>query len=346
MGESTTQVSPDEEPIPLWFRLGIASASLLITGLMGEGVTRWLDGGARPHLNIFVQQDDKPITLAPNAESQVRRLTGETFQVTTNSSGLRHPTPSGEAWLVVGDSQVLGMGVADTDTFSAKAGLYNAGVPGYGVIDALESAATLIPSLDISGVIVMVNQANDWAEGLTTVNERYRVAQGWLLQSSEGAVAGFWASPLSRSHLLYYAGLLFTVGGPQALSADDGAPPEWLRDPNSQESLSKALGEQIKAFADNRPNLTIVVGYLPVDLVAGPDRIPVSAFGKYAENLDSPPWQDTTLRDQLQAATAPLPFLDLTPILENKPEAFLDRDYHLSEDGHARVATAISEQVL
>ena len=339
-------VNQDEEPIPLWFRLGIAMTSLLITGLLGEGLTRWLDGGARPHLNIFLQTDDNPITLAPNSVSQVRRITGEIFRVTTDPSGLREPTPSENGWLVVGDSQVLGMGVSDRETFSALAGLYNAGVPGYGVLDALESAAKLVPDLDVSGVIVMVNQANDWAEGLTTINERYAVAQGWLLQSNNGAAAGFWASPLSRSHLFYYAGLLLTVGGPQAFSAADGTPPPWLHDPRSQESLTAAFGKQIRAFAEARPNLPIVVGFLPVDLVAGPDRIPQSAFGQYADGMDTAPWLDSELRDQLQAATTPLPFLDLTPVFENKPDSFLERDYHLSPKGHARVAAAISENIL
>ena len=342
---TSNSLDPAEAPIPLGLRLGIAMASLLITGCMGEGLTRWLGDGARPHLNIFHQTDDNQITLAPDAESRVRRITGEVFTVTTNADGLRMPAPDGPAWLVVGDSQVLGMGVAGEETFAAIAGLYNGGVPGYGVADALDAAAALVPALDAEGVLVIINQANDWTEGLVPIRQRHVVAQGWLLESAEGAASGFWSSPLSRSHLLYYAGLLLTIGGPQALAADDGAVPDWLRDPAGQAALTAQLGESVRAFAAAQPELPVVVGFLPVDLVAGPDRVAQSAFGQYAEGLSSPPWSDTHLREQLQAATAPLPFLDLTPALAGHPEAFLDRDYHLSAAGHALVAAAITENI-
>ena len=35
-------------------------------------------------------------------------------------------------------------------------------------------------------------------------------------------------------------------------------------------------------------------------------------------------------------------FVDLLPALEGRPDAFLGGDYHLSPDGHARVAAALA----
>ena len=118
-------------------------------------------------------------------------------------------------WLAVGDSQVLGLGVPDSATFSAivtRQGfkMANAGVPGHGVEDALQHAAYLLPLLKPKGILVAVNQANDWEEVGHLASERLRVRGSWLLQPADatGWVGAFMASPFSHSHFLFYGRVL------------------------------------------------------------------------------------------------------------------------------------------
>ncbi len=226
------------------------------------------------------------------------------------------------------------------DAAEAFAGEHlNAGVPGHGVADALARAEHLLSDGAPRGVLVVVNQANDWEEALQPAAERYAVVGGWLLQ--EPAASWFWGTPLSRSHLLYFTGLLLAVEGPAALAGASADPPRWLVAPQEMAPTSAAMGAAIVDFAAAHPGLDVRAAFLPVDVAAARSRRGASPFGSRLGGAR--PWEETTLRDQLIAALGGLPTVDLLPILKDRPAAFQDRDYHLSVEGHAQVAAALRE---
>jgi len=322
-----------------------ASAGL---GLVGaEVIVRAGSGGALPHLRLFVQDGDR-IGLQADACAVVRHAAGHRFEVCADARGHRRlPAEAGQEatvpWLVVGDSQVLGMGVEGSETFAARNGWVNGGVPGHGVADALGTARATAGEVATSGVVVVVNQANDWEEALVPAGQRYRVAGGMLLRSSSATTSGtaFWSSPLSRLHLLSYVALL--VSAPRV--AAEAAAPAWLATPGDQQATSAAIGRAIHDFATRHPDLRVITAFLPVDIAISGDRVPSSPFGRYAGSVTPAPWEDSTLRDQLRSALdgTPVRFVDLGTPLAATPDAFLDADYHLSAAGHAAVAAHLAE---
>jgi hypothetical protein len=336
-----TQAPPPVE-VPAWFKAGMMAGSAVL-GLVGaELIVRLGSGGALPHLRLFVQDGDT-IGLQPDACADVRHAAGHGFEVCADSAGHRTPTAAPGSWLVVGDSQVLGMGVDADAAFPAVNGWTNGGVPGHGVADALATAESALRSDQPAGVVVVINQANDWEEALLPAGQRYRVAGGLLLraEAATGPGAAFWDSPMSRLQLLSYVALL--AGAPRV--AADATPPAWMADPAGQDTGSRALADAILGFSAAHPNLTVVTAFLPVDVAVSAERVPSSPFGRYAGSVSPAPWEDRTLRDQLRSALAgsPVRFVDLGDTLAETPEAFLDADYHLSPAGHAAVAARLAE---
>lgn len=328
--------------VPAWFKASLMLGSAVVGLAAAELIVRAGSGGALPHLRLFVQHADE-ITLQPGACADVRHATGRTFTVCADAAGARTPTAAPGAWLAVGDSQVLGMGVAGDQTFSARNGWTNGGVPGHGIADALGTAARRLEAAPPAGVVVVINQANDWEEALVPAGQRYRVAGGLLLRagSATGWGAAFWESPLSRLQLLGYVALL--ASAPRV--AADADAPGWMADPAGQAGTSRALAGAIAAFSQRHPDLPVVAAFLPVDVAVSAARVPSSPFGRYADGVSPAPWEDRTVRDQLQSALAGtgVRFVDLGAPLAATPGAFLEADYHLSAAGHAAVASALLE---
>src|SRR5687768_3264761 len=85
-----------------------------------------LHGGAFPYLNLFENDSRYGVRLAPNASTRVRSRDGRITEISTNALGFRGPewpqgAPAGRRRvLVLGDSQVLGYGVAFEDTMGAQ----------------------------------------------------------------------------------------------------------------------------------------------------------------------------------------------------------------------------------
>ncbi len=325
-----------EPEIPLSVRVGFAVGSTLLALVLSEGVVRVADGGALPTLGLFATAEDGAITLRAEASARLTRPDGTVYTIITDADGLR-AEPAAGRWLAVGDSQVLGMGVAGDDTFAARAGLRNAGVPGYGVADARARAEALLPILRPDGVLFVVNQANDWDEGVTPAASRLAVRGGWLVTAAnaEGPGAWFWASPLSRMHLLYHAWMRLST----APAVSDVATLAGLRGAAPVAPTTAALAGEIRAFADAHPDVRTVAAFLPVDAATSAARAAVSLFR--APDAPGAPWADTSLRDALRADLGAVPLVDLLPALA-APDSFLDGDYHLSAAGHARVATALA----
>lgn len=325
--------------VPAAARLGLAAFGLTLALGLGEVGTRGVTGGALPQLVGYTYADDGRIVLAEGIDAQVRRPDGGVWRARTGPHGMRArgpesaPVPgAGGGTLVVGDSQVFGSGVADDETFAARLGAHNAGVPGYGLIDALAQAEALVAALRPRTVLVVVDQANDWDDGAGRLDARYAVRGGWLLTraTAESSLGALWATPLGRSHLHYLVQVRLGAG-----TGEQGAARPAFLAPDP--ALTDAFAAHIRAFAAAHPDLRTVAVWLPVDAATSSARAPRSPFPLG----DATPWADTPLRDALAAALSEVPLLDLLDALRD-PAAFLDRDFHLSPAGHAAVAEAIA----
>lgn len=312
-------------PFPWSVRFAFAAGLLLVVLAVCEGAVRVIDGNAFPQLDSFELRDGQ-VRLAADSTIRLRRADGKTYALNTGAHGLRLPD-AGDT-LVIGDSQVLGLGVADEDAFPALAGMRNAGVPGHGVVDALEHARELVPKLSPKRVIVCLNQANDWADGLRPASERYLVAGGWLgSPERKGTLAAaFWASPLSQVHLFAVATMVF--------EAHPAKPPP-VPDAATTAALTQSFAALLRAFRADFPSVTVDVLYLPADAATSEARAARSPLG-----FPGQPWLDPTLRDGVHAALPEFTVIDPTDSLSD-PADFLDGDYHLSEAGHRQVAAAL-----
>src|ERR1700759_2749152 len=109
----------------LGLRVALFFVSLLIAGGCGGLLVRPLDGNAFPRLRMFETARDGSIDLEPNAAFRLIGSRGNVCEISTGAYGVRVPHAGAEAgphgsWLAVGDSQVLGFGVDDGDTFAAR----------------------------------------------------------------------------------------------------------------------------------------------------------------------------------------------------------------------------------
>ncbi len=331
-------------------RLTIMAASSAITFLLAEGLVRFADGNAAPMIRLFEQAEDGSIQLEKEGEARIISPRGEPWVLQTNSDGYRLPAKpiSESAWIAVGDSQVMGNGVNGDAPFPAQtmldgAHVHNAGVPGYGIADALWLATQHLDAHPAKGVIVVVNQMNDWDEADAQVGNRYTVRGGWLLDTEDasGPRGTFLASPLSSSHLLFLVGHLLL----RDWDATAPPTPTWMSDPASQRATTLRFAQAVKQFRLKHPDTQVVPVYLPADLYAAADRLSESPLTPHVESVETAPWEDSRLRDQVMFAFADLDILDLTPTLQGRADAFLTGDYHLSKQGHTLVARAIEAHV-
>ncbi len=131
-----------------WATAAVRSLQVLLGLAVGlvvaEGLFRWRDRGAFPHLNLYVADPEVGLRLRPNAAQAVQFGGAAVTSVRTNSQGYRGgewPPPgdvaTGEV-LVLGDSQAFGLGVEETETLAALlarergGSVLNAGVPTWG----------------------------------------------------------------------------------------------------------------------------------------------------------------------------------------------------------------------
>ena len=331
-------------------RLTIMGVSCAITAGVCEGLVRLADDNATPMIRLFSQTDDGEIGLLPNASARIASPVGEPWEIHTNDRGNRvSPVElSDQAWIAVGDSQVMGNGVADESPFPALVQLdgeaaHNLGVPGFGVGDALWKATKHLDAHPAQGVIVIINQMNDWEEVLAPVDARYQVRGGWLLdyEDAAGPRGSFLSSPLSRSHLFFLIGHLML----KDWSAPAPEPPQWLTDPASQRDKTLRIVQAVTEFAAAHPDTLVLPVFLPADVYATAERAEATPLKPFLTALSEPAWEDHRLAEQVLTTLASLEPVDLTPVL-SRGEHFLEGDYHLSEKGHAAVADAISAAVV
>ena len=205
---------------PLWRRPPMIAAQLLVGLGLGAVITELMFSqradGAFPHANFYVPDPELGVRLEPGASMRFQLRQNPLTTIHVNSRGYRGgewPPATGDEVLVVGDSQVFGLGVEADATFSAaladhtKRSVINGGVPTYGPAEYLAVARELLIDRKPKVVVVVLNFVNDPFEVGRPNRERHAVWDGWAVRS-ETAPAEVFEFPgrrwlFSRSHAVY-----------------------------------------------------------------------------------------------------------------------------------------------
>lgn len=205
---------------PRWRRRVLIGLQVMLGLGIGAAITEYAFSrradGAFPHVNFYVPDAELGVRLEPGASMRFRLRDNPLSTIHVNGRGFRGgdwPAPSGEDVIVVGDSQVFGLGVEDGATFSAVlAGLtgrtvVNGGVPTYGPQEYLAVARELLQERRARTVVVALNFVNDPFEIERPNRERHAVWDGWAvrIETAPEQVREFpgrkWL--FSRSHAVY-----------------------------------------------------------------------------------------------------------------------------------------------
>lgn len=214
---------------------------MMLAGLaVGAGVAEWgfrhRDHGAFPHLNTYVPDAVLGVRLRPGAEEDVAFSGNPVTHVRINRAGFRGaewPAAGRDDVLVVGDSQVFGLGVEEDEAFAARlAGaihrpVLNAGVPTYGPDEYRAVIAEQLQARHPRTVVLAINLVNDLFEAQHPNRERHVVWDGWAVRK-ETAPGDTTAFPgrtwLYRDSHLFFALRKWRQGG--ARSEEAGVPSE------------------------------------------------------------------------------------------------------------------------
>ena len=161
---------------------------------LGLGVTeialRHRDHGAFPNLHTYRPDALLGVTLTPGDHQRYGRAELGTTNVRINRDGYRGeelPRRSHDEVLMVGDSQVFGLGVDDDETAAAgladrlSTSVVNAGVPSYGPLEYVEVARTLAAARRPTVIVVVLDLATDSLELDVPARDRVTAMGGWLV---------------------------------------------------------------------------------------------------------------------------------------------------------------------
>ena len=205
---------------PLWRRVLSITAQVVIGLGLGAAIAEVAFSsradGAFPHVNFYVPDPELGVRLEPGATMRFQLRENPLSTIHVNAEGYRGgdwPAPREDDVIVVGDSQVFGLGVEDDATFSAglatRSGrtVLNGGVPTYGPQEYLAVAREQLARRRVKTVVVALNFVNDPFEVDRPNRERHAVWDGWAVRI-ETAPAHVSAFPgrkwlFSRSHAMY-----------------------------------------------------------------------------------------------------------------------------------------------
>ena len=191
---SSAELSPARPPRSRlrWLtRTAMMLAGLAVGLGAAELVFRHRDHNAFPHLNTYVSDPLLGVRLRPGAEEDVAFSGNPVTHVRINSAGYRGgelPAPGGDDVLVVGDSQVFGLGVEEDETFAARlAGaihrpVMNGGVPTYGPDEYKAVIAEQLAARHPRTVVLAINLVNDLFEAQHPNRDRHVVWDGWAVR--------------------------------------------------------------------------------------------------------------------------------------------------------------------
>lgn len=176
------------------------------------------DHRAFPHLNVYRADDHLGVRLLPGASTRIAYGGNPPSSIRINAAGLRGAElgpPRDQEIVVVGDSQVFGLGVEEQESLPAqlekrlRKPVINAGVPTYGPLEYVAVMKEIFAARRPEVVVYVVNLANDLFEADRPNRERHAVWDGWAVRKETApiAVASFPGRDLvyRRSHLAYAA---------------------------------------------------------------------------------------------------------------------------------------------
>jgi hypothetical protein len=186
---------------------------------LAEGLFWFRDDGAFPHLNLYEADATLGVRLQPNASMKLRIASGNPVTtVATNSQGYRAPEwgpPAPGEVLVVGDSQVFGLGVEARETFTARLAellevpTLNGGVPTYGPREYTAVVKDVLRTRKVATVVYVLNLSNDLFEVDRPNLGRHTVWDGWAVRTETAPAEvndfPFRRDLMSRSHLVFGA---------------------------------------------------------------------------------------------------------------------------------------------
>ena len=264
------EVSPGKS-IQVWLvRGGQVIAGILVALLIAELVFRQRDDGAFPHVNFYQPDDELGVRLQANSSQKISFGGNPVTSIRTNSAGYRGGNwgdATGDEILVVGDSQVFGLGVQEDETFASQLSeltgrpVINGGVPTYGPAEYAAVVREMLAKRKLKTVVYTVNFVNDLFELDKPNLDRHKVWDGWAVRSETAPSSRTWFPArgwlMSKSHAVYALRRWLYERGPKV--DDDGFDSEgtW-RDVVSIDSDSKtekarrserAAGEDAKRLA-------------------------------------------------------------------------------------------------
>lgn len=182
-----------------WLGRGAQIALGLVVGcIVAEGGFCARDHRAFPHLNVYVADSALGVRLRPGATEHVAFGGNPVTAVRINADGLRGgplSAPAAGEVLVLGDSQVFGLGVEEEETFSAQLRaiterpVVNAGIPTYGPLEYQATLEELMAKRHPRTIVYVVNMANDLLEATHPNSERHVVWDGWAVRRETAPLA-------------------------------------------------------------------------------------------------------------------------------------------------------------
>lgn len=244
--------------------LGLALGLVLV-----EGAAWAVDGGGFPVFNRFVPDAELGVRLEPGAQTRLT-FRGNTTEISINAEGYR-----GEDWghsqegevLIVGDSQIFGLGVNDGESHSAVLAattgrsVLNGGVITYGPAEYRAVVAEQLAKREgITEVVVVYNFANDPFELGNPNTGRHAVVDGWALRKelAPKEVTQFpgrtWL--MGRSHAVYHTRKLLHAGDTESPNLPSEGDFEQLL--AAQLAGEEQVQEQVQAQAQSQaPTLSL-----------------------------------------------------------------------------------------
>jgi hypothetical protein len=204
MSETEAQTPEPPKPKRKWLRRTLIAAQVVLGLGLGLVITEQVfakrDEGAFPHVNFYVEDPELGVRLEPGATMKFRLRNNPLTTIHVNAQGYRGedwpaPLPHGDEGedsgeiIVLGDSQVFGLGVEDGETFSARLAelsgrpVLNAGVPTYGPPEYLALAAELLEARKPATLVVTINFLNDPFEIDRPNKDRHAVWDGWAVRA-------------------------------------------------------------------------------------------------------------------------------------------------------------------
>lgn len=335
---------------------------------------------ARPQLRLVIEpggfyEPDPPgrYRLSPGYRGRIYNRAEYSNEIRINQAGLRgsevgSSTEETLRVLVVGDSFVFGVGVEDTETFTALLPMHlaregfeaeglNAGIPAFGVPDAESWFRRHGADLDPDVVVLAIFLGNDLVDA-SPDREEILLVDGLLVPSQSSGGLKAWLH--RRSHLYVAIKSLFEQPGFQPLRDKLGLAEPWkmrtLREElgvykqSARQDLRPAIDATDKAlgrFADLSENLgfELFAVLIPSEIQLATDRWQASLTSLGLDPADYDPSTPTRIFRDLLARHG-ISTLDLGPPfvagLSRGDELYFRLDRHWTRAGHSLAADELA----